>query len=167
MRSLLEKRLGRFFESFKRAGKFPPALCAFVQQQSLQPQPPQLLPQPPPQLFPQPPQLPPQQQMRIMIRMIHRQLFPPQPLLQHIIETSPIKWKPFHPASIHRMRQGDLCASAQKGGKTLQHGGHFRPGRVPGGVQLLTRALDDLHAHRPLHGAFGIGRYLVPVGKAT
>ncbi len=57
-----------------------------------QPQPqlsqPQLFPQPQllPQLFPQPqPPLEPQpQKMMMRIRMIHRQLLPPQPLLQHI-----------------------------------------------------------------------------------
>ena len=57
-------------------------------QPQLFPQPqllPQPQPQPHPQLFPQPlfePQ--PQQKMMIRIRMIHRQLLPPQPLLQHI-----------------------------------------------------------------------------------
>lgn len=53
---------------------------------SQQPQP-QLLPQSQLLLQPQllPPLLPqPQQKIRIRIRMIHRPLFPPQPLLQHI-----------------------------------------------------------------------------------
>lgn len=64
-----------------------PALLPQSQPQ-LFPQPqllPQPQPQPHPQLFPQPlfePQ--PQQKMMIRIRMIHRQLLPPQPLLQHI-----------------------------------------------------------------------------------
>ena len=60
-----------------------------VTQERAQAMVPQLLPQPQPQphpqLFPQPlfePQ--PQQKMMIRIRMIHRQLLPPQPLLQHI-----------------------------------------------------------------------------------
>ena len=51
-------------------------------QPSLQPQPPQLLPQPQPQLLP--PQ-PPQQQNRMMIRMmIQQQLPPPKPFELHI-----------------------------------------------------------------------------------
>ena len=66
----------------ERAQLLPQSQPQLFPQPQLLPQP---QPQPHPQLFPQPlfePQ--PQQKMMIRIRMIHRQLLPPQPLLQHI-----------------------------------------------------------------------------------